>query len=54
MHSRFWLGSQKERNHVEVLDIDEMLIVSVILKVDVVRAWTGFSCLRIRTSGGML
>jgi len=38
---------------MEGLDIDEMLIVSVILKIYVVRAWTGFICLRIRTSGGL-
>jgi hypothetical protein len=39
---------------VEGLDIDEMVIVSVILKIYVVTAWTGFSCLRIRTNGGLL
>ena len=39
---------------MEGLDIDEMLIVSVILKMYVVRAWTGSSCLRIRSSGGLL
>jgi len=38
---------------MEDLDIDEMLIVSVVLKIYVVRAWTGFSCLRIKTSGGL-
>jgi len=39
---------------MERLDIGEMLIVSVILKIYVVRAWTGFSCLRIRTGVGLL
>jgi len=39
---------------MEGLDIDEMLVVSVILKICVVRAWTGFSCLKKRTSGGLL
>jgi len=39
---------------MEGLDIDEMLIVRVILKIYIVRAWSGFSCLRIRTSGGLL
>lgn len=35
-------------------DMDERLIVSVILKLYIVRAWTGFSCPRMRTSGGLL
>jgi len=39
---------------MEGLGIDEMLILSVILKICVVRAWTGFICLGIRTSGGLL
>jgi hypothetical protein len=46
-----WVGTYEERDHLEDLSVDGMMTLSWIFKKYYGRAWTGFICFWIRTSG---
>jgi hypothetical protein len=48
------LGNLKGRDHSEELGIDGKIILEWILEEESEKVWTGFSWLRIETSGGLL
>jgi hypothetical protein len=54
VHTGFWWGNLKERDHLENKDIDGRIILRWILRKWDVGVWTGLSWLRIGTSGGHL
>jgi hypothetical protein len=45
-----WYGSLKERDHLEDVGVDGWILKEILKKCNG-RSWTGFSGLRIRTSG---
>jgi hypothetical protein len=58
VHAGFWWGNLEERNHLEDLGIDNIILVRQMLtlilkKRDWLVAWSGLICLRIGTSGGL-
>ena len=53
VHTEFWWGNMKERDHLEDPDLDRRIILKRTLKKwD--RAWTGLIWLRIGTDGVLL
>jgi hypothetical protein len=54
MHTKCLSKNLKKRDHLGYLVIDAMIMLKLILKKQGVRVWTGFTCLRIRISGGFL
>jgi hypothetical protein len=53
VHTAFWRGDLRERDHLEDLGVDVRIILNWIFKKwD--GAWTGLFCLRIVTGGGLL
>jgi hypothetical protein len=50
----FWWGDLREFDHLGDPDVDRRIILKLILKKWDVGAWTGLSCLRIGTCGGLL
>jgi len=54
MHTDFWLGNLKERDHLEHLSIDGRIILKWILKKYDVSIQTGYVWHSIETSGGLL
>jgi hypothetical protein len=50
----FWREPQKERGHYEYLDEGEKIISKWLLEIFDGMTWTGYICLRIGTSGGLL
>jgi hypothetical protein len=53
MHTKFWLGSPKERDHSEDLDIDKRTVIKWVLRKSDERLWTGFVWLRMGTGDGL-
>jgi hypothetical protein len=51
MHTIFWLGSLKARDHTEDLGVDGKIILKRILGKQGGKLWTGCIWLRIGTSG---
>jgi hypothetical protein len=51
---RILLGSQKERDHQEDLDIGGRIILRLILEREDGVVWTGLIWLRLETGGGLL
>ena len=51
MHTWFWWGSLREGVYLEDLGIDKKIILELILKESVGRAWSGFIWLIIGRSG---
>ena len=51
MHTGFWWGNLRERDHLEDLAVDGSILLKWILDG---RAWTGLICLRIGKGGGLL
>jgi hypothetical protein len=51
LHTRFWQGDQKEREHLQILNVD-IIILKWTFKKSVGWVWTRFISLRIETSGG--
>ena len=54
MHTRFWLGNLKAREHLEYLGIDGRIILKLMLKKETGWAWTSLIWFRIVTSGRLL
>jgi hypothetical protein len=54
MHSGFWCGSLKDRDHSSDPSVGERIILKFILNKSANRAWTELIWLRIETSGGLL
>ena len=51
MHTRFWWGNMREREHLENVVADWTMILEWKLKKWVGRAWTGLIWLRLGTCG---
>ena len=54
MYTGFWLGDLRERDHMEELDVNEMIILIKIFKRWNVESWTGLMWVRIGKGGGRL
>jgi hypothetical protein len=54
MYIGFWWESQKERGHLEDLDVGGRITLYLILEQYDGVVWTRFMWLRIGTSGGLL
>jgi len=50
VHTWFWWGNLKQRNHLEITGIDGKIILKWILKAEDGRVWCGFIWLKIGTS----
>ena len=51
VHTEFWWGALRERDHLEDVCIDERIILKLIFKKCGVEAWIGLIWLRIGTGG---
>jgi len=54
MHTGFWWGDLRERDHLEEIGLDGRIILKWIFKKWDEEAWTGLFLLRIGTGGGQL
>jgi hypothetical protein len=54
VHTRFWWGSLRERDNLDVPGIDGKIILRWIFRKWDVGAWTGLIWLRIGIVGGLL
>jgi len=54
VHTRFWWGNLREREHLEGLGVDGRIILKCIFKKWNWGAWTRLIWLRIGTDGGHL
>jgi hypothetical protein len=54
MHTKFWSGNLKGRDHSENLEVNERIISELILEKQGGKMWIGCIWLRIGTSGGLL
>jgi hypothetical protein len=54
VHTGFWWGDLRERNHLEDTGIDERIILRWIFKKWDGEGWTGLNWLRVGTGGGRL
>jgi hypothetical protein len=54
VHTRFWWGGLRERDHLEALGVDGRIILKWVFKKWDREAWTGLIWLRIGTGGGFL
>jgi hypothetical protein len=54
VHTGFWLGKPRERDHMEDLGVDERMILQCMLNKSFGKVWTGLIWLRLGTSGGLL
>jgi hypothetical protein len=54
VHTRFWLGNLRERNHLEDLVVDGGIILKCIFKKWNGGVWTGLIWLKIGTGDGLL
>jgi hypothetical protein len=54
MHVGYWWESQKERDHKEDQKIGGWIILKWIFERYYWMVWTGWFCLRIATTGGLL
>jgi hypothetical protein len=52
VHTGFWWGNLKERDHLEELSVDVRIVLRWIFRKWDVGAWTGLGWLRIGTGGG--
>lgn len=54
MYSGFWWGKPEGNSHLKGIGIDRRIIVKLILKNVVGRAWVGLLWLRIQPTGELL
>jgi hypothetical protein len=54
MHTKCWSENLKELNHSKDIGVGERIILEWILGKEGGKMWTGFICLMIGTSGGLL
>jgi hypothetical protein len=54
VHTEFWWDNLRERDHLEVLDVNGRIIFKWIFRKWNGEVWTGFLWIRIRTDGGCL
>jgi hypothetical protein len=54
MHTIFWSDKLKGRDYSEDPGVDIKIILDWIMEKECGNVWTGFSWLRIGTSGGLL
>jgi hypothetical protein len=54
VHTAFWRGDLRERDHLQDLGVDGRIILKLIFKKYDGEAWNGLTWLRIRTGGGLL
>jgi hypothetical protein len=54
VHTGFWWGELKDRDHFKDLSIDGRIILKYILKKQNGRTWTGLIWLRTEPSGRLL
>ena len=54
MHTGFWWGNLRERDHLEEPGVDGRIILRWIFRKGDVVAWTGLSWLEVQTVGGHL
>jgi hypothetical protein len=52
VHTGLWWGEQRERNHLENLNIDEKIILKWNFKIQDGEDWAGW--LGIKTNGGLM
>jgi hypothetical protein len=54
VHTGFWCGNPRERDHLEDLGVHGIIILKWIFKKWDGDIFTGFLCLRIEAGGGLL
>jgi len=54
VHTGFWWGGLRERDHLEDLGLDGKTILKCVLKTWDGKSWTGLLWLRIWIGGGIL
>jgi hypothetical protein len=54
VHTRFWWGGVRERDHLDDLSVDERIIVKWVLNKWDGDVRTGFIWLRISTGGALI
>ena len=54
MHTGFWCGNLRERDHLEDPCVDGRIIIKCVFRNRDVRLWTGLIWLRIGACGGRL
>jgi hypothetical protein len=54
VHTMFYLGNLRERDHLENIGIGGRIILECILNKSVGKAWTGLIWLRMGTDGRLL
>jgi len=54
VHTGFWWGDPRERDHLRDLGVDENVISQWVFKKFYEEAWTGLIWLRIGRGGGLL
>ena len=54
MHTGFWWGNVRDRDHLEDVGVNGRIILRLIFMTLDVGAWTGLGWLRIETGSGHL
>jgi hypothetical protein len=54
MHTGFWWGKVREKDHLEDKGVDERVIIKWILRKSVGKTWTGLICFGTGTVGELL